>query len=152
MVKIRKATQNDLRKVQELNLMLFQWDSQFDNALNMEWTFGKVGESYFRDMIQNEFVVVAQAQDNVVGYLAGSLHNEKHYSTEIYAELDNMFVLEEWRKHGVGKALIQEFFNQCEVKGIKAIRVTASAKNQGAIEFYKRNGFTEFDITLRKRS
>lgn len=141
---------NDLKNIQSLNNSLFEWDSQFDKTLCAGWSFGDMGTKYFSEMIKSEFVYVAENKNKVVGYLAGSFNNKKSYSSEKYAELDNMYVLQEFRKHGIGKLLFEEFNKQCQQKGIKSIRVTASAKNSGAIAFYKKNGFEEFDITLRK--
>ena len=46
---IRKATQEDLKAIQELNYKLFELEyNNFDQDLNMDWTFSKTGENYFR--------------------------------------------------------------------------------------------------------
>ena len=148
---IRKATKKDLEAVQKLNLLLFKYDVAFDETLNMNWTFSKVGTDYFNSRIESEFVYVAEANGKIIGYLAGSFNNQVSYSHEVYAELENMFVMDEWRRHGVGKALCQEFFAQCEQRKIKSIRVTASAKNSRAVAFYKNIGFEEFDLVLKRR-
>ena len=42
---IRKATQEDLKAIQELNYKLFELEyNNFDPDLNMDWTFSKTGE------------------------------------------------------------------------------------------------------------
>jgi len=151
MIKIRRAAIDDLKSVQHLNDLLFKHDGQFDETVCTGWTYGDSGENYFRSMIENEFVWVAENEADVIGYLAGSYKNKELYSNETYAELNDMYVLEEFRKQGAGKLLFDKFNSECKRKGIKAIRVTASAKNSGAINFYKKNGFDEFDIILRKR-
>lgn len=48
----------------------------------------------------------------------------------------------------MGTELINEFKKYCIEKGITTFKVNASAPNFKAIEFYKKNGFTEHDITF----
>ena len=59
-----------------------------------------------------------------------------------------MFIKDSCRGYGVGKALVNEFKMYCKSKGINDLIVTASAKNKSAINFYKKNGFEEFNLTL----
>ena len=50
-----------------------------------------------------------------------------------------------------GKSLINNFKDYCKSNGINNLKVTASYKNKNAIEFYKKSGFEEFDLTLTTR-
>lgn len=59
--------------------------------------------------------------------------------------------LEEYRRQGIGKRLVQELKNYCMSKGIEEIKVTASAKNVNAREFYKSNGFEDFEVTYKMK-
>jgi len=120
----------------------------FDPTLKVGWTYDNVGTDYFINMIQNEVVFIALKDNKIVGYLAGSI-GSKTYTTSKLAELDNMFVIKEYRKAGIGTILIKEFKSYCLDKGIDNIKVTASAKNKNAIAFYIKNDFDEYNITLR---
>jgi len=146
---IKKATIYDLEKIQELNHKLFELEHEFfDSTLNVGWTYEKVGEDYFRKMINNEFVYIAIIDEEIVGYLAGDILSTTYTKSKL-AELDNMFIIEEYRKYGIGSMLINEFKKYCVENSIDEIKVTASAKNKNAISFYIKNGFVEWDITLR---
>ncbi len=148
-IKIKKANMEDFQKVQELNHKLFELEYEFyDSSLNVGWTYEKEGNNYFKNMIENEIVFLAIIDDEIVGYLAGSIC-EMSYTKDKLAELDNMFVIEEYRKYGIGTKLIDEFKKYCLDKGLDSIKVTASSKNKNAIAFYIKNGFEEWDITLR---
>ena len=81
----------------------------FDPALKVGWTFEEKGTSYFKDMLENEIVYIALDKDNVVGYLVGSINIQGSYVIKSLAEVDNMFVLEEYRKYRIGTKLIVEF-------------------------------------------
>ena len=59
-----------------------------------------------------------------------------------------MFIKSECRGYGVGKLLINDFKKYCISNGIKNLIGTASAKNNNAIEFYRKNGFNDFNVTL----
>jgi len=48
---IRKAKEEELKLIQELNHQLFLHDQEYDSLLDMKWPFGKVGEDYFRGRI-----------------------------------------------------------------------------------------------------
>jgi ribosomal protein S18 acetylase RimI-like enzyme len=65
-----------------------------------------------------------------------------------YGEINNMLIDDKYRNHGVGKALVDKFKKYCADRNIQNLKVVASAKNKDAIEFYKKQGFNEFDITL----
>lgn len=148
-VSIRKANIKDLAKVQELNNRLFELEYKvFDDTLNVGWTYENAGEKYFKDMIENEVVFLAMVNDNIVGYLAGIICKTSYIKSKL-SEIDNMFVLEDYRKKGVGQKLIEEFKKHSVSKGVDSIKVTASAKNKNAILFYIKNGFKEWNVTFR---
>lgn len=140
----------DLISIQNLNNSLFDLEfNNFDNTLKTGWPFEKEGKEYFEDMIKNEIVFVAQSEDKIVGYLAGSICEPISYITQTFAELDNMYIDEEHQRCGIGTLLINEFKKCCKERKIQNIKVTASAQNRRAIEFYTKNGFEDYNITLK---
>jgi hypothetical protein len=47
---IKKATMDDLLKIQELKLKLFKKKhKEYDSLLDLNWTFGKVVTKYFKN-------------------------------------------------------------------------------------------------------
>ena len=146
---IRKATLDDLFEIQNLNNLLFKLEKEnFDPTLVEDWPLSADRKNYFKELIENNFVVVAIINNEIVGYLAGSINEKGSYEEIQYGEVNNMFIKSECRGYGLGKMLINEFKNYCSSNGINNLIVTASAKNVNAIEFYKRNGFDDFNITL----
>ena len=61
-----------------------------------------------------------------------------------------MCILEQYRKLGIGSKLFNRFKEICIENNIKELKVIASYKNKDAINFYKKNGFEEADITLKQ--
>lgn len=146
---IRKAKLTDLGTIQNLNNKLFALELEnYDSTLVKDWAISKEGKEYFKDLINNHFVVVALLDEEIVGYLAGTINEQGSYENIQYGEINNMFVKDNCRGYGVGKTLVNEFKLYCKNNGIDNLIVTASAKNINAITFYKRNGFEDFNLTL----
>lgn len=151
-IEIKKADITYLKDIQNLNNQLFELEyNNFDTSLKVGWTFEKQGTKYFNNMLNNEIVYIALYKNIVVGYLAGSINIQGSYVTKSLAEIDNMFILEEYRKYGIGTKLIKKFKQYCKENNIEELKVTASAKNHSAIKFYKKNEFDEFEITLKQK-
>ena len=149
---IRKANMEDLKDIQTLNNKLFELEYyNFDDTLKLNWPFENDGKEYFEIMIKNEIVFIAELDKNIIGYLAGSISEEASYITQSFAELDNMYVEDKYRRLGVGTLLINEFKKYCKNKNVQNIKVTASAKNNRAINFYLKNGFEEYNVTLKMK-
>lgn len=152
-INIRKANLDDLLVIQELNHSLFKYEieNNFDNYIE-DWSLGDMSKDYFECMIQEEFVILAEINGDVVGYLAGSLNKDNTYSyyEGLTAELNNMFIVKEYRKYGIGSKLVSSFLSWCNEQEAKRVIVTASIGNTNTINFYKKNGFEEINITLKK--
>ena len=58
-------------------------------------------------------------------------------------QFKRLFVLEEYRRKGIGKALVQEVIKTAREKGYKEIRISAEIWLEKEIASYKRWGFVE---------
>jgi len=113
------------------------------------WPYTKEGEAYFSNLISNGCVCVSEHEGKIIGYLAGSVSERITYIDAQLAELENMYILSEYRKFGVGSNLIDCFKRYCIERGVTHLSVTASAKNSSAIAFYIKNGFEDYNITMK---
>lgn len=147
---IRKAEIRDLRDIQELNNQLFELEiASFDEYLIKDWPLSNEGKQYFETAIKDSYVIVAEVDGNVVGYLLGEECNIPYYNFKI-AELCNMCVDKNYRKQGIGNKLYSEFENNYKKQGVEHFIVTASYKNENAKQFYKKMGFKEANSTFTK--
>ena len=150
---IRRATLDDIDDIIKLNKILFdlEYDNNFDDTLDTSWPFSNKGIDYYKESITNNIALVAVTSNIVVGYLIWTLNTENSYNTAKQAELNNMCVLEKYRKYGVGTRLFNEFKNICKQNHIDEIIVTSSYANISAINFYKKNWFKERELTLKQK-
>lgn len=150
-INIRKASNDDLYEIQRLNNELFELEyHNFDPTLIENWPLSKEGEEYFKNAIKDNIVLVATLNNVIIGYLAGTLNSQYSYNSTIQAELDNMCIMKEYRRLGIGRKLFEEFKKICKENRINEIKVVASYSNLNAIDFYKRNGFIESEVILKQ--
>jgi len=151
---IRKAKLTDLKAIQELNLKLFKKEAkEYDPTLSLEWTFGRSGTEYFKERITEEdgCVLVAEVKGKIVGYLAGGITETDSYrKVGRLAEIENMFVEEEYRNQGIGGKLIQKFLDWAKRQKVERVKVVAFALNYKALRFYRKHGFKEYEVVLEK--
>lgn len=152
-ITIRKAKTDDLKDILCLNLDLFKKEyKEYDKKLNLKWTYGKVGKSYFKKRISRNdgFILVAQNGKKIVGYLCGAVKDCPYDYRLIskYAELENMIVDKKLRGRGIGEMLVKEFLKWCKSKNADIISVNASAQNENGIKFYRKMGFKDYSLTL----
>jgi len=151
-MEIRKASIKDLKDIIGLNKRLFKYDSEeFDDTLNFDWP--SKNKEYFKESIINEdsIAIVVDNEGIIVGYLIGSIKEAENYrKINRIAELDNMFLLQEYRGRGIGSELCEKFIEWAKKKGLKIARVVASASNRLAISCYKKKGFKDYNLILEK--
>ena len=150
---IRKAKLEEVEIIQNLNndLINYEMKEGFDNYVK-DCALSNESRKYFLDLIKNQFVVVAEVEGEIVGYLAGSIYKDLSYVyyEGLTAEANNMFVKEKYRAYGIGSKLMNAFVGWSKVQNAKRIMVTASSKNERTIKFYNKMGFKDVNLTLRK--
>jgi ribosomal protein S18 acetylase RimI-like enzyme len=153
-VEIRRATPEDLETLQELDAKLFKREhDNYDKLLNLEWTRSEEGAAYFRKMLGNEEdrCFIAFADGKAVGFVVGGRKKASLYrNVRHQAELDSIFVIEEYQSKGVGKMLTERFLSWCKEKGFEKVRVDAYPGNKRALEFYRKHGFEDHLVRLEK--
>lgn len=156
-ITIRKANIRDLGDILSLNLDLFKREyREYDKRLNLKWTYGKVGKSYFKKRVsgKNGFVLVAEDAGEIIGYLCGSVQKCPYDYRIIrrFAELENMIVNKKFRGKGIGEKLVQKFLKWCKDEKVNVISVNSSIQNEKGIAFYRKMGFKDYSLTLEKTS
>ncbi|NMB57204.1 GNAT family N-acetyltransferase [Candidatus Beckwithbacteria bacterium] len=157
MIKIRLAQSSDLQAIQELNHQLFLYEEEyFDSSYNTSWPYSKIGEKYFKDSLNSNLACTLVALDNekIIAYLIAWIYRKRftqHRKCGGIAEIENIFVLSEYRGKNVGSNLIKEFEVWAKSKKVKLLKVVPLFKNTKAQNFYHQNGFEEHELVLEKK-
>ena len=99
--------------------------------------------------------LVAEANREIVGVLAGYAH--KAGDCLVASEFDrsayisDLFVQSEWRRQGIGTALMREFERTMLAKGLHWMTVYIKSKNKTARQAYENYGFEDYEVILTKR-
>jgi len=154
MISIRKATIEDLRIIQELNNKLCKRENiDFDSTVNPEFANSDGGLSYFKNALASDenLALIAEDANTPIGYIVGGIEKVGDFrNIPNLCEVDNMWVDEKYRSQGIGKQFMNELEIWAKNKGVRRMRVVASYKNEKGINFYKREGFDEYDLILEK--
>lgn len=148
---IRQGTEKDFSIIQGLNAALFHYDAPHDDALNTDWPRSREGVAYYRQKFTDPAHVAFIAEDadgNAVGYVIGCATNKFRYRKVKTGELENMFIVPQWRGKGVGKVLIHALKHWMKTKGVGRVYVSAYANNEEAVRFYRKCGFEPWEIGL----
>jgi GNAT superfamily N-acetyltransferase len=109
---------------------------------------------YYRDCEPSNFFVARTQNGRYAGYLAGSLDTQALLKDpNLFSDL-NVFaayypdfpahlhvnVEREAQHHGIGRALVEEFFSRCKQKNIRGLHVITSQEAQN-FRFYQKCGF-----------
>ena len=120
---IRKALDKDLSTILNLNNKLFELEFKSDQTLNMDWVKDPKSKKYFISRILKDdgCALMAEIGKRPVGYLVGGLEKKKPYRKDgVYAELENMLILEDFRGQGIGTMLVKRFLKWCRSKSVES--------------------------------
>ncbi len=117
-------------------------------------------EDYLSDLrrrltADNGVFLVAEVNKEIVGVLAGYAH--KAGDCLVASEFDrsayisDLFVQSEWRRQGIGAALMREFERSMLEKGLQWMTVCVKSKNKTARQAYQKYGFEDYEVILTKR-
>jgi ribosomal protein S18 acetylase RimI-like enzyme len=89
-------------------------------------------------------IVVAEVAAQLVGYAAWTTETSTWFAID-YALLDCLYLIPEFRGHGVGALLLTEVQRSARARGIMSMQCQTPPWNEGALRFYRRHGATARD-------
>lgn len=124
---------------------LIQDERQYDNSIDKDF----VVNNYFKNIIKNENnILLCYEEDNIIkGYIY--LKPVNNDSQNCYL-IDGLYVDNEYRNKGIATKLIENALNVIKETNVAVVDINVMANNSVAISLYKRFGFNEFRISLRK--
>jgi GNAT superfamily N-acetyltransferase len=135
-VRLLKVYSSEWETLKEYVEALYAHDEDFDAMVNIE--------DGLKHMLRNENLATAyfiHEGSERVGYviLARYLSVEKGGLTFF---IDELYVEESFRRHGIGKRIMEKIFDIARIEGAKALWVQTETFNKAAQEFFRGQGFT----------
>ncbi|WP_329090042.1 MULTISPECIES: ribosomal protein S18-alanine N-acetyltransferase [unclassified Streptosporangium] len=129
---LRQMTADDLPAVMEVERKTFPADAWSEGMLRGE----------LNDQPRTRHYVVALVDGAIVGYAGLAAAGDQ-------ADVQTIAVLSEWRRSGVGGAMLTELLAEAARRGAVSVFLEVRADNPGAQAVYDRFGFER--IGLRRR-
>lgn len=85
----------------------------------------------------------SELQGTVIGYMHNIPEDGGSYITQV-------IVAKKWQSKGIGKILLQEYFDKAKTFGIKYVWCTAFKENKAACHLYERMGFVPDSECIEK--
>ena len=103
---------------------------------------GDMLDSAFRAGNFYGFIAEEKSDGAPTGFITYSVNTDT-------ADLQDLFVAEDFRRRGIGKTLVSAFIDAAREKGVKKLFLEVRESNAAAKNLYKSCGFTE--ISVRKK-
>ncbi len=154
-VKFRRAVLGDIKDLQVLKFYLLKYED--DNFCKITDPDYAKTDDYAEDLkkqiedLKSE-IIVAEYEKEVVGFVYGKVFDAPKYKRiKVDSELISLYVKEEHRNKKIGSALVSEFIKWAKSKKADQIKIEPFYNNKKAIKFYKREGFKDYVVMLRKK-
>ena len=97
--------------------------------------------------------MVAESNGKIIGYFAAKIEKPSPiFSPKRIGKISRAFVLEEYRRLGIGKKAVKEILKWFKKNKIKHVEVTVDARNEIGVRFWQSLGFKEFMKRMRRDS
>jgi len=126
-ITIRNAKLTELETIKDKSNIL---DSEKENS-----------EERLQEQIKNKQIFVAQADDNIVGYISLEFLNSNHQELPESIFISELFILPKYRKQNIGSQLVKFVLKQKFSKKYKYFSVTHDPQEKHLTDFYKKFGF-----------
>ena len=150
---IRKATLEDWKSIQGLNLQIFEFELETcEPTSNLEYPFSEEGIEYFKKAASNEdgySAIVADLSGQVVAYAILKEIPESELTHRIgvkQIQLHTLSVDKRHRDRGLGKQVLNQAIEIAKEKGANRLKVVAYAPNERARHLYRSSGFSELEV------
>ncbi|MBN8579726.1 MAG: GNAT family N-acetyltransferase [Anaerolineae bacterium] len=97
-----------------------------------------------------ETVILAKEDGKTIGFALVRVVPTVLYA-DLHAELTELYVMDEYRQRGIASELIAFAEQVASQKGARSILVQTGDDNLPALALYKKIGFEEYDLTLKKK-
>lgn len=132
-ISLREANLADFESVYEFVCLL--QGKEFDKTIMYRLFDDNINNS-------NNIYLIAADSNKPVGYASCHIQPLLHHAGKV-AEIQEVFVLTQYRNQGVGKLLIDEIKCRAKTQGVLQLEVTTRVIREKAIAFYKRESFED---------
>jgi ribosomal protein S18 acetylase RimI-like enzyme len=95
----------------------------------------------------HSFLFVAVVEDEVIGFISGEIREgSPTFHSKTWASVDDVFVAEDYRSLGVGRALLKSVESWARERRAHGVSLQVAAANARGRKFYEDLGFREVSV------
>lgn len=143
---IRKAVYDDVKILNKFLTLLINDERQYDLGIDENFIVTNMYENYIEDV--NKLIIVAEENNEIVGYLYGIIKPKDDTYKYIIAKLDALYIAINYRNKGIATSLIEHFKKWAVAKNANKIEVNVWSNNIKAKRLYEKNNFKTTSETL----
>lgn len=144
---IRECRNQDLPGIEEIYAEFVQFHTRMDPSFRKVPEHPQLFSRYIEENMASpdSIVLVAVIQERVVGYCLGIIqYKPPVYDQTKYGFIDNLAVLEECQRQGIGMQLYQHTREWFRNRRVSRIELVAAIKNEKSMGFWTKAGFNPF--------
>ena len=148
MFEIKKVINEQMAKeCDALLTKLVQHERKFDKNIKEDFI---VSNNYV-NKFNKDILFLAYSNNIPVGFIYGYIKFEQsNFAHKGVAQIDALYVLDNYRNNGIAKSLINKFYEWCKENNIKIIEISVFKDNIYAYNLYKNLGY-EIEIYGMKK-
>ncbi len=150
---LRKAKKEDFIAYSKLEQEFYSHHKRYGTLLqDINPKRRDLNKEFNKLMKGRDFFRLVEDKGVVIGYIYGLIKNvgENEKGWRKVGELNSILVTKSYRKKGVSRMLVKEFFGWLKKKKITYVESSCNVKNQQAIEFHKNLKFKEQHLKFGK--
>jgi diamine N-acetyltransferase len=154
-IETKKATTSDIDQLQKIGRQTFyetfsESNTEDDMKTYLEEAFAKEKLAAELNNKNSEFYF-AILDNNTIGYLKLNFGaSQTELQNDKALEIERIYVLKEFHGKSVGQLLYDKAIEIAKLKNVDYVWLGVWEENPRAINFYKKNGFVEFDKHIFK--
>lgn len=152
---IRKAIIEEIPLLKPLGIELQDNErSLYPDRASGAMIADKYNEILCRDVTSGEWqVFVAIVEGAIVGYVSGTANDSEDDLENITPGyyVGDLVVSQEYRSKGIGSQLLAAVYAYAKENGFCTVELGVLARNTAAQQFYRKEGFEDYEVVLRKR-
>lgn len=151
-VLVRPARQRDVDDI----VSMWRCMMAFHHELDTRFQFEPDAPTQFRKLVRGALrdrsacLYVAELEGSLVGYVMAHLAPRPPvYPVGRYGFISDLYVLERWRRMGIGGALLRHAVAWLSARAVTAVELLAAERNLDAHAFWEAMGFRQFLVLYR---
>ena len=148
MFEIKKVINEEMAKECDILLTkLVQSERKYDKNIKENFVVtNNYVNLYNKD---NNILYISCDNEKPVGFIYGYIkYEQSNFVFDSVAQIDALYVLDNYRNKGIGKKLIDKFYEWCEENNIKIVEISVFKNNTNAYNLYEKLGYevTEYKM------